>query len=42
MQFKKKGDPNPKKFHLDIEIPPNDQIYACVNLCNVNDKVELV
>jgi hypothetical protein len=25
-----------------VEVPENDEIYACVNLCNQNDKVELV
>jgi len=40
VQFKKKGD-NDKKFSMKIELPENDEVYACVNLCNQNDKVEL-
>lgn len=30
------------KFTLSVEIPPKEEVYACVNLCNKNDSVEIV
>ena len=26
---------------MAVKIPENDEVYACVNLCNQGDKVEM-
>jgi hypothetical protein len=40
IHFKKKGGAN--KFKLSIVIPEGEDIHACVNLCNKNEKIEIV
>ena len=40
--FFKVANSQTSKFTLAVELPPKEEIYACVNLCNKNDSVEIV
>lgn len=39
MNFKLKKDN--KKFSMSIEVPAGEEVYGCVNLCSLDDKIEL-
>jgi hypothetical protein len=43
IKFKKNKSTAPAdKFELDFEIIPNNEIVPCINLCSVNDSVEII
>jgi hypothetical protein len=27
---------------MDVQLPVNDEVYGCANLCHLDDKVEIV
>jgi hypothetical protein len=39
---KKDSTATSDKYTLHIEIPENDELHPCVNLCNANEQVELL
>lgn len=42
INFYKVVNSNTNKFTLAVEIPSKEEVYACANLCNKNDSVEIV
>lgn len=40
LSFKKHKSTN--RFTMQVEFPEGEKVYACVNLCNKDDKVEIV